>query len=115
MLRFILLAIFVFLLYRAAKPYLSAPALQDKTPRRNPPKPASKRAEEERVGGKLPHEVLGVAKDASWQNIQAAYRRLMLEHHPDKANHLEPEGRALAAERAKDINRAYELLGKRRS
>lgn len=109
MLRVVLLLVFAFLLYRAVLPHLGPRKL--KAPAPTPPKPAAKK--EERVGGKLPHEVLGVARDASREAIQDAYKRLVREHHPDKKTHESVESRKRADDRTKEINRAYELLVKR--
>lgn len=56
-----------------------------------------------------PHDVLGVARDASQATIKAAWRRLAREHHPDVAS-----GDAAATRRATrrmaEINAAYESL-----
>lgn len=47
-----------------------------------------------------PHEILGVAVDASLQEVQAAYRRLAREHHPDKGGDIAQFQRVAAAFRA---------------
>jgi DnaJ-class molecular chaperone len=52
-----------------------------------------------------PYEVLGIARDASAEQIRAAYRKLAKAHHPD----LRPGDKA-AEERFKAISAAYELL-----
>lgn len=52
------------------------------------------------------YDVLGVAKDASAQDIKKAYRRLVRQHHPD-VNPGDPG----AEERFKKISAAYETLG----
>jgi len=53
------------------------------------------------------YEVLGVARDASTDEIKKAYRRLALEWHPDR----HPEDRRAEAEvRFKRISEAYEVL-----
>jgi curved DNA-binding protein len=54
------------------------------------------------------YEVLGVARTASADDIKRAYRQLARKHHPD----LQPAAeRSEAAERLKEINEAYEVLG----
>jgi DnaJ-class molecular chaperone len=53
-----------------------------------------------------PYEVLGVARDASSDEIRAAYRRLAKKHHPD----LNP-GNKVAEEKFKAVSGAYAILG----
>jgi DnaJ-class molecular chaperone len=50
------------------------------------------------------YEVLGVSKNASLQEIKAAYRKLALKWHPDRNKTAE------ATEKFKQINKAYEVL-----
>lgn len=60
---------------------------------------------------------LGVAPDASNDEIKKAYRRLMSRNHPDKIASENP-GRAVLAEaerRTREVRRAWELLKVRRS
>jgi molecular chaperone DnaJ len=52
-----------------------------------------------------PYERLGVGQDATDQEIQRAYRKLALKHHPDK-NPDDPK----AAEKFKQVAEAYEIL-----
>ncbi len=47
------------------------------------------------------YEVLGIGKNASADEIKTAFRRLAIEHHPDRAGD---------EERFKEINEAYEVL-----
>lgn len=53
-----------------------------------------------------PYEVLGIARDATADDIKKAYRRLARKLHPD----LNP-GDKSGEERFKDVNNAYQLLG----
>lgn len=51
------------------------------------------------------YEILGVSKSADADEIKSAYRRLAKKYHPDL--NKTPE----AAEKFKEINEAYEVLG----
>jgi len=51
------------------------------------------------------YDVLGVARDASEDDVKRAYRKLAMEYHPDR-NH----GKAGAEERFKEATEAYEVL-----
>lgn len=53
------------------------------------------------------HDVLGVPPDATQEQIVSAYRARMSEYHPDKVANLGPDIRALAEQKAKEINAAY--------
>jgi hypothetical protein len=59
-----------------------------------------------------PYEVLGVSPDAGQEAIHAAYRKLANQYHPDKVAHLGDEFRALAEERFKQIQTAYDQLSR---
>src|SRR5688572_16769938 len=48
------------------------------------------------------YEVLGIGKDASADEIKKSFRRLAVQHHPDKEGGSE--------EKFKEINEAYEVL-----
>jgi molecular chaperone DnaJ len=54
------------------------------------------------------YEVLGVARDASDQQIKSAYRKLALKHHPDRN-----PGDAKAEEQFKEAAEAYAVLADR--
>ncbi|HEX4574325.1 MAG TPA: molecular chaperone DnaJ [Gemmatimonadales bacterium] len=53
------------------------------------------------------YAVLGVARDASEAEIKKAYRRLAMQHHPDRVGPEEKQG---AEERFKELTEAYEVL-----
>ena len=53
------------------------------------------------------YQLLGVAKNATVEDIRRAYRRAMKEIHPDTKS---PEARANAEERSKVLNVAYSTL-----
>jgi len=52
------------------------------------------------------YKILGVERNADDKEIKRAYRKLAVQHHPDKN-----PGDARAEERFKEINEAYEVLG----
>lgn len=52
-----------------------------------------------------PYDVLGVSKDTQKEDIKKAYKKLAIQHHPDKN-----EGSKESEEKFKEINEAYEIL-----
>jgi molecular chaperone DnaJ len=52
------------------------------------------------------YEVLGVNRQASEQEIKSAYRRLAMQHHPDR----NPDNKEEAEEKFKEITEAYSVL-----
>jgi curved DNA-binding protein len=53
------------------------------------------------------YEVLGVSRTASEAEIKKAFRKLAREHHPDVA-----KNKKQAEEKFKELNEAYEVLGR---
>ena len=53
------------------------------------------------------YEILGVAKNASDEDIKKAYRKLAMKHHPDRN---QGDGSKQAEERFKEAKEAYEML-----
>lgn len=59
---------------------------------------------------RAPHEILGVSRNATAEEIQSAYRTLATQYHPDKVQHLGSELRELAHRKMIEIQGAYEQL-----
>jgi len=57
-----------------------------------------------------PYDVLQIPKGASQEEIKTAYKHLAGKYHPDKVLHLGEEFQALAEERFKQIQSAYQKL-----
>jgi DnaJ like chaperone protein len=57
-----------------------------------------------------PYIILGVDRQASFEEIKSAYRKLANKYHPDKVHDMGDEFKALAEERFKEINAAYREL-----
>src|SRR6516165_6701271 len=64
------------------------------------------------TGDHSPYELLGVPPTASMVEIKRSYLQLATQYHPDKVAHLAPEFRALAEQRMKDLNAAYDAIKK---
>lgn len=60
-----------------------------------------------------PYSVLGVARDASPEEISRAYREQMKHYHPDRVAGLGEDLQRLAHHKTLEIQRAYASLGKR--
>ena len=53
------------------------------------------------------YELLGVSKNAAHQEIEQAYRKLAVQHHPDR---VPPDKKNEAREKFKEISEAYAVL-----
>ena len=62
------------------------------------------------IGRNAPYRVLDVDPAASMAEIEAAYRRLISQYHPDKVAGAAPELRDAAEKRAREINAAYDRI-----
>lgn len=60
-----------------------------------------------------PYEVLGVSENADEETIKKAYKELVKKYHPDK--YVNNPLADLAAEKMKEINKAYDMLTKNKS
>jgi DnaJ like chaperone protein len=58
------------------------------------------------------YNILGISENASIEEIKSAYRKKMMEYHPDRTGGLGEKLRVLAEEEAKKINNAYEKIMK---
>ncbi len=59
-------------------------------------------------------DILDVPENASMEDIEQAYRKKISDYHPDKVANAAPELKALAEQRAREINAAYDELQKLR-
>lgn len=64
--------------------------------------------------GTAPYRLLGVDRDASDEEIERAYRRLMAQYHPDRLAGAAPELREQAERKSREINAAYDAIRRRR-
>ena len=61
------------------------------------------------------YATLGLAKGADMEEIKKAYRKLSMQYHPDKVGHLGKEFHAVAEEKMKEINQAYDYFKKQQA
>jgi len=57
-----------------------------------------------------PHEVLGVSRDATAEQVGRRFRELVPRHHADRAVHATPQERRVAHERMSSITEAFRML-----
>lgn len=58
------------------------------------------------------YAILGLEPGASMEEIKKAYRKLSMQYHPDKVQHLGKEFRGVAEAKMKEINGAYDYFKK---
>jgi len=58
------------------------------------------------------YAILGLTKGADMEEVKKAYRKLSMQYHPDKVGHLGDEFQAVAEEKMKEINQAYDYFKK---
>lgn len=56
------------------------------------------------------YATLGLKKGATADEIKKSYRKLSMQYHPDKVGHLGDEFKAVAEDKMKEINAAYDYL-----
>jgi DnaJ like chaperone protein len=56
------------------------------------------------------YATLGLENGADMNTIKKAYRQLSMKYHPDKVSHLGDEFKAVAEEKMKELNAAYEFF-----
>lgn len=63
-----------------------------------------------RRGKRSAHDVLGVSRGASDEEIRRAYQEKIRQYHPDKVASMADELQELAEQRTKELNVAYDEL-----
>lgn len=58
------------------------------------------------------YAVLGLEPSTDMESVKKAYRKLCMQFHPDKVSHLGDEFKAVAEEKMKEINQAYDYFKK---
>jgi len=60
------------------------------------------------------YKVLGISSSATDEEVKNAYRKMALQHHPDKVSKLGEDVRKAAEKKFKEINEAKEMIYKAR-
>lgn len=68
------------------------------------------RSNMERPAPQDPYQILEIARDATAEEIERAYKKLATQYHPDKVSHLGVELQKVAHEKMIEIQRAYAEL-----
>ena len=61
-----------------------------------------------------PYKVLNVSPFSNDSEIESAYKKLVLQFHPDKTLNMGPDLRKLSEDKMKEINAAYDDIKKQR-
>lgn len=56
------------------------------------------------------YKVLGVSPDATDDEVRKAYRKMVIQHHPDKVAHLGDDVKEAATKKLQEINKAKEMI-----
>jgi uncharacterized membrane protein YkvA (DUF1232 family) len=60
-----------------------------------------------------PYEILEISMDSTKEEVQAAYKKLVKQYHPDKVSHLGKDLQKVANEKFIKIKNAYDTLMKK--
>lgn len=56
------------------------------------------------------YKVLGVSSDATDEEVRKAYRKMVIQHHPDKVSNLGEDVKEAATKKLQEINKAKEMI-----
>ncbi|MBQ8008041.1 MAG: TerB family tellurite resistance protein [Bacteroidaceae bacterium] len=56
------------------------------------------------------YKVLGISPDATDEEVRKAYRRMVIQHHPDKVSNLGEDVKEAATKKLQEINKAKEMI-----
>ena len=63
---------------------------------------------------KDPYKVLNISPFSNDSEVETAYKKLVVQFHPDKTLNMEPDLRKLSEDKMKEINAAYDDIKKQR-
>lgn len=98
-LRYIILALLFYYIYKKVMAFLEANSSQNTQTKNNSSQPSQD-----------PYEILGVDKNANADEVHKAYLQKISEYHPDKVDHLGEEIKVVARQKTQKINWAYNQL-----
>ena len=56
------------------------------------------------------YKVLGITPEATDEEVRKAYRKMVIQHHPDKVSHLGDDVKEAATKKLQEINKAKEMV-----